>query len=924
MSGYGLTRLVLLNSANYDRAEIPLDDSVSIVGPNNAGKTSLINALQFLLVDDRRQMDFGAHDESASLRFYFPGQSSYILLEAQLESGMVVLGCAGKGASHEIQHFAYAGSLRLDDFRRDDGTLVASPDLREHLSLKGTTVQFFPRATEFFDALYGRSGKKAVSDLDLRLYRLENPRLKKVFQQVLVRTLRLDRLRAEDVKKFLLQVFEVEYGTEIDFNRIWHRAFDRVNADRLQYQVCCKHKKRILDAEPWYDERLVLRGKITALRPQIDRALDRWETWRTERTREFENDLRGWDAKNTALRTALDGLAEERYRIEQRLKELRESSERLSRYDAEFCLARRDDLEGRLDRARQDLESASVLLVSTERGSLSLKEKDRLEKSRRIAALERRLELGDRLLGARLRGLLSEEEMSLLHGLARDEIFDLPLESCGDPEAFAARMRSFLQAPGDDLDLWGLRLSRGSLSRPYRQADAAEIRAELDQRRTELAQIDRELQALRDRGAHETRVQELRGLAEKARQNLEEFGRYEELRTTKPARDEENAGIQTRRARLEAEREDLLRQQERFQQEKLALQQSQADLERQHHAINARRNQRRDLDPAMLRLDEFPLSPWFASAEVEPGTLEEALRQQFDDCKRLVDLDNSLRTFLHDLLQHGFTKFQGIDSEDEQIRQTLNYTHNLENENEALQREVRSAVTTVASSLKELERQYDQFSEKLRGFNQLIGKRRLSDLERFRIEIQEQPHLLEAIRSILASSEAIDALESPDLFDAAQAASDAVGNDVLDRAKDHLLQFCGTKGSLKLEHLFELEFEVAKQGQTPQRFDQLDKIGSNGTVLMAKLVSGLALLHKMLDARGQIRTICYLDEAASLDDANQESLIATAGEFGFNLLFASPTPQNTVRYCVPIEKRGGRNLVTQKHWQIFENLDGTP
>ena len=33
----GINRLVLINSANYELAELPLDESVSLVGPNNSG-----------------------------------------------------------------------------------------------------------------------------------------------------------------------------------------------------------------------------------------------------------------------------------------------------------------------------------------------------------------------------------------------------------------------------------------------------------------------------------------------------------------------------------------------------------------------------------------------------------------------------------------------------------------------------------------------------------------------------------------------------------------------------------------------------------------------------------------------------------------------------------------------------------------------
>ena len=44
---YGLTKLALLNTAGYAKCVIPLDDAASICAPNNTGKSSVINALQF-------------------------------------------------------------------------------------------------------------------------------------------------------------------------------------------------------------------------------------------------------------------------------------------------------------------------------------------------------------------------------------------------------------------------------------------------------------------------------------------------------------------------------------------------------------------------------------------------------------------------------------------------------------------------------------------------------------------------------------------------------------------------------------------------------------------------------------------------------------------------------------------------------------
>ena len=90
---------------------------------------------------------------------------------------------------------------------------------------------------------------------------------------------------------------------------------------------------------------------------------------------------------------------------------------------------------------------------------------------------------------------------------------------------------------------------------------------------------------------------------------------------------------------------------------------------------------------------------------------------------------------------------------------------------------------------------------------------------------------------------------------------------------------------------------------------------------MAKLVTGLALLHLMQDKRYNVQLVCYLDEASSLDQRNQRNLIETAQDFGYALIFASPTPLITARYCVPIGSHDGHNHINRKSWQILELLD---
>jgi len=116
----GPQKIILINAGRYDYAEVELGGALQIVGPNNTGKTSLINTLQFLYLDDRRHMDFG-HSLDATRDYYFPNQYSYVLFECLGARGKFVLGWRGqsKAAGGEPERFYYEGEYAASDFIAD-------------------------------------------------------------------------------------------------------------------------------------------------------------------------------------------------------------------------------------------------------------------------------------------------------------------------------------------------------------------------------------------------------------------------------------------------------------------------------------------------------------------------------------------------------------------------------------------------------------------------------------------------------------------------------------------------------------------------------------------------------------------------------------------------------------------------------------
>ena len=81
-----LNKIVIINSELYAKASIHIGESssIQITAENNVGKSSFINALNFLYITDRDQMRFEDDRKlSDSMKHYFDGTSlhSFIIFE---------------------------------------------------------------------------------------------------------------------------------------------------------------------------------------------------------------------------------------------------------------------------------------------------------------------------------------------------------------------------------------------------------------------------------------------------------------------------------------------------------------------------------------------------------------------------------------------------------------------------------------------------------------------------------------------------------------------------------------------------------------------------------------------------------------------------------------------------------------------------
>ena len=909
---YGLRKLVLINSANYEIAEIPLDDAVSIVGPNNSGKTSLINALQFLLIRDKQQMDFGAHDRNSSLKFYFPYPSSYILLEMQLKSGVVVVGCVGKGFSNEYQYFSYEGSLHIEDYKDVDGSIIEEAFLQEKMREKGISINKYPRSTEFFNNLYGKTDL-ASSDLDIRLFSVAAS-LRDVFQKVLIKTLHLDKLDSADIKRFLLQINAVNYSKEassrgFDFKREWNEAFQSVEEDKAQYKACKDSMSSINDLDRKYNRIRELRGKIGTMRPLINKGLSQWEEYKNSENDRLENDLARVKAEVAEYGEKHDQIIRDNEEINRKLEEIDSKNNRYESLKSRFVLNIDEDvLRQNLDSLNNQVAAKQTLLNSTRQDNVRFISKRIKELDEGINQSLRELESGEKLFKRQLQSLLNSEEKDILYNLVNQRILSLSVDEIGDVRSFVESYRTWLNSQGDVLEFNGLTLNRREILAMghYEEKSSEEIQEEIKSSKADLEQYRDRLRAVEEREKVEKELRELINRRDSAQKELNDYNEFVELRLSEAERNDEKIKLSKSRQENQDNLAKFDEEKEKSQSKEREISGKIKDLNDRNSEISLLRNKRRDVENYADVLELVNL-PYVYDGNVMEE-LPELLKNQVDDCNELDSVSSSKNRILRDLEHRGFTKFIGIEQEDEMTERILDYAHTLPKEEAAIQHNLHVAITRVGNILIELVNQYKTFEDDLTKFNVLITKRRVSDLKKLSIEINPRD-ILDAIKIIARHS--TDSADSMSLF-SPDAKEGYAGNPEVDKAKEKLFRFCDNNDKLRLENLFDLSIKVQKEGELEQNLSDLNAIGSNGTVLMAKLIFGLALLHWMTDKKNATTSICYLDEAASIDEENQKKLIAAAREFGFVLLFASPTAQTTVRYCIRIEKRNNRNVVTDK------------
>src|ERR1700694_953925 len=284
----GPQRLVLINSGRYDYAEVELRGSLQIVGPNNTGKTTLINTLQFLYLDNRRDMYFGSYTAAQTSDYYFPNQYSYILFEVLGTSGRYVRGWRGQSRviDEEPERFLFEGPFDRDDFLHNNHQVREPKDVSSRLSLKNYRVI---KSSQDHREILLLATKGEAKGLGLIVLRDNDryPHFRETLKSLLsLSTISQDQMRAQ---LLMLASFSPERQA-LNMRELFGDDYDRI---LLQKQKLLRFKKQQKDIE----QLLQAHHRRASLRAEVG---NRWQDLLSKR-QIFERDHNDKIGKLTQL-----------------------------------------------------------------------------------------------------------------------------------------------------------------------------------------------------------------------------------------------------------------------------------------------------------------------------------------------------------------------------------------------------------------------------------------------------------------------------------------------------------------------------------------------------------------------------------------------------------------------------------------------
>ncbi len=844
-----LTRVIVLNSKVYGKAEIRLDDcdSLQLVGPNNIGKSTLIYALNFLFIIDGQKMSFSGNrkGDKETIHHYFPNHNqSFIVFEVFKKSYYSII--VKRDSESNLEYYRFDSEYKEEYFVDEDKRLLKFEEVKERITSSGLSLEQFRDKRDVFQFVYQRGKRnnavvwlddsvrsEGISNNFSRIYRyLINTKLitNKNLKEALIvadnrenETLNFSQKNKKDINdlkrinneirnlKSVKNEFDEfrelvsQYNAKSHIISELYHGFNKNYAHTMpELQVQLHEKDKAIGRL-----NLEMNEELIPQKADLDRKIGGKEAEvnsRTQLLHEKENEIRVIDAYEPVkfLNEQLANLDQDRKAIESRI-----TMAEMQRLNSQQIENKIVNITSQIERTQMQVKNYSNLLINKISGSVQNRK------------------LLNSILSEQVSSLPGDQVLKQIHKITETlNIFDGQIDISKNIEI------------KDFKNVDQLKEELGALKEEKVQQEALlKVVKDMEASQEQLHKIEQQIEEIK----HKLARIKLKPTLVKSLDKLK--GEINDFMADKEKFEAEQKQIAKTIARKSNELRDLL-----------------DEKQKRQERINRLIEMKHEIDELGLAGEEFETN--------------ESLDQLYNKIKlnwqdRITIKSNKDHLFekLRDKLQSTFA------DENDFIKYVEEEVALVEDKERSIQSLLESISTQFANPAYTLLKRYEEFKEFIYNkFNSKLTQTRISDIESLTIELIDNKRLVEEVRKISQIQQITGQLMFE--FD---------NSDSL-KVLDHYLE-TGTK--IEFDDLFDITLHLSRKGSTKQ-VDLSQQIESDGTDKMIRLVIVMNIINRLALADHENRIALFIDEVATIDKQNRPELVRFCKDHFFIPIFAAP------------------------------------
>jgi hypothetical protein len=895
----GPQRLILIRSGRYEYAEVELTGALQIVGPNNTGKTTLINTLQFLYLDDRRHMDFGSYTSEQTREFYFPNQYSYILFECLGATGQCVIGWRGqsKTSSGDPERFFHAGPFAAADFLGEKNQVREPRDVNTRLALKEFRV--IKSAQEQKELLMPAASGDGRG---LGIVALRNPDKYHHFRETLKNLLMLSAITQKEMRDRLLMLADIP-PDRVAIDAREFQDYDLLENRKKQLKRFKDNKELVERLVGRFNEREVARGELVWRWTDLRAKRQNFEKEHEEKLAKHREEKLAQEKKVKELEAELTDRRNDVTTFSEQKGQLIAPLKNIEAQDKEFEGFLEDLERAELANLKQEVRALETRLASAE-GESREKAKQKVDFfGERVSDKERTIKHFDHLAVTALRKHFSDEELNTIFRVLNHDLLSVPVgkdgfdvlrqkELLGVLRGLLARMKDgvyqdanvsfILPKTGEPLaGLENLDTAREQLA-DYKDTLKRwkDTLAAIEQREKLEAQLKAKREEIDGKAGKDGEV-----LVEGKAKRLFRFETYQQAKANEPRL----------RAELKKIEGSITAANERI--GKLTTQYKVAEKAKTGTEGSIRK-QEDDFNKVMGNFGECIFPEFSTKSRVADGIPDDFdaaialfVRQQEKQsklCDEIVNLLAETERWFGD-------EFRGQDERDTVSLLQAELESLAEKEN-ALVKLWETHFAALKGTFDSVLRGLGHVASAASDINRAFAKVQISNLKAVKLEVVEHGDLVSWIKRLAA-------FEPGGLFDSDPQQESAITNFRRKIQDNPVIHFTD---------LFTLGFTVTGTDDQRHTYHDFRQIESHGTTITIKVLFNLLLLKDQL-RRDDCAVPFFLDEIQTLDPANRQAILRMAKQLGFIAITAAPEPVSEVDSLYFLQPQKGRIVLRHKH-----------